>query len=169
MPNLVSGGEVAVPPMGARWGPRHRVYVPLARRIVAEVVGLGARFPSLADAGRRVLTIEERPELGMRWSHQHGGRVVHNPGYDPQVPYTAAAPTREVLDPPHGLRLDLFFYEGPWPGLDPVDPIPVGAMNVVVRVDAPDPSLRRAVAEAVGAIVRAAGLQAGVVDAGVSN
>jgi len=160
VPNLVSGGEVVVPPMGTRWGPRHRVYVPIARRIVAEVVGLRARFPSLVDAGSRAMTVEERPELGMRWSHRHGGRMVPNPAYDARVPYTAVAPRVEVLDAPHGLRLDLLFYEGTWPGLDPVDPIAVGAMNVVVRVDAPDASLRREMTEAVGRIVRAAASEA---------
>jgi len=54
----------------------------------------------------------------------------------------------------------LRFYEGTWPGLDPVDPIAVGAMNVVVRVDAPDASLRREMTEAVGRIVRAAASEA---------
>jgi len=49
-----------------------------------------------------------------------------------------------VLVPPDGVRIDLFFYEGAWTGLDVVHPLAVGEMNVVMVLEAPNAALKEA-------------------------
>lgn len=141
-------------PVGSLWGPLHPVYVPIARRIVARVVALADRFPSLADARPARLHLHEEPKLFLRWGHEHGVRYVPNPEYNPNDSHSAVGPTISVHDPPLGLSLDLYFFEGPWTDLTPRTPIPVGQMNIVLIVYAPDRALEQALAEAITAILK---------------
>lgn len=137
-------------------------------RIVERISSLAARFPSLAGASAETLSFVKDTEhwirqtlagqwngaMLARWDHKFGPReTVPNPHYNPNIPFTAVAPMKEVLGP-GALELILFFEvererNSRRGGLV----VRVGAMNVYVLVSASEPPLQAEITKAIQLIL----------------
>lgn len=110
-------------------------YRKIVDRIWSRVEALAERYPHLRTI-RATTTRTSAPErLRISYHFAHGLSTAPNPGYKPGK---KSAPTIKVFSPDDGIELNLYFFEGAWPGQAAVSPLAIGDMKVVAFIEGRD-------------------------------
>jgi len=126
-------------------------YRQVAARVWKHMEALSERYPHL----RTIKSAAHKTDAPERlWIAYHYAQAVSNgptPDYKPGI---KVAPTIKVFAPEDGVEMDLYFYEGTWPGQGIVSPLSIGDMNVVVFISGHETKQLESLREAVGVIIR---------------
>ena len=112
-----------------------QAYRQIAHRIFDRVVALKQHYPHLVTI--EVATQKDEPgdRLWVGYHYTHNMTWVSNPDYRPEM---KGGDRVKSFAPDDGVEINLYFYEGSWPGQAAVHPFSIGAMNVVSFIEGRD-------------------------------
>jgi hypothetical protein len=126
-------------------------YRTTARLVFSRVAALKDRFPHLTAIGTAVREEDDPRRLWISYHYEHGLSLVPNPDYRAGLKSSA---TLKSFSPTDGIELNIYFFEGQWPGQAAVWPVAIGAMNVVVFIEGQETDQLKAIRQAVADILR---------------
>lgn len=104
----------------------------VAHRIFDRITALKDRYPHLALIENTVQKEEAEDKLWIAYHYAHGVSRIRNPDYNPR---TKGGRTVKSFSSGDGIEINLYFYEGEWPGQAAVRPINIGAMKIVSFIE----------------------------------
>jgi hypothetical protein len=123
-------------------------YRKIARRTFDRIAQLRKRYPHFRSIATDVRVEDAKDKLWIAYHYTHDMFLVPNPDY---VAGKKNSRMVKRFSPDDGIEMDLYFYEGAWPGQQIVSPLSIGSMHVVMLIEGdatPDfGSLRIAIAQ----------------------
>jgi hypothetical protein len=127
------------------------MYRQIAHRTFEQIMQLKDRYPQyLRSMSIAVRTEEAKGKLWIAYHYTHGMTLVGNPDY---VPGKKSSRTIKRFSSHDGIGLDLYFYEGDWPGQAVVWPFSIGKMHVVLLIQGKETPELASLREAIGGII----------------
>jgi hypothetical protein len=109
-------------------------YSGIAHHVLDRIVALKKQYPHLASLQQDVRKEESADKLWVAFHYAHAMSLAPNPDHHP---FTKGDAEIKVFSKTDGVELNLYFFEGSWPGQATV-PYPlfqIGAMNVVTFIE----------------------------------
>jgi hypothetical protein len=135
----------------AEGNPQSAEYERVARDILTRIEALSGRYPQLSAIKSTARKTERATPFLISYHYAHGVSAAPNPNYHPGK---KEASTIKIYSPGEGIDLDLYFYEGQWPGQAIVAPIAIGDMKIAMFIDGPETATLKSLREDVIRIVR---------------
>lgn len=103
----------------------------IAYRILERIAALKARYPLLHSIATDAHVEDAKGRLWIAYHYSHGTSLVKNPDY---VAGKKISPTVKRFSN-DGVELNLYFFEGAWPGQAIVLPDMIGDMKIVIIIE----------------------------------
>jgi hypothetical protein len=109
-------------------------YSGTAHHVFDRIVALKKQYPHLASLEKDVRKEESADKLWVAFHYAHAMSWAPNPDHHPS---TKGGAQVKVFSKTDGVELNLYFFEGSWPGqaIVPYPPFQIGEMNVVTFIE----------------------------------